>query len=105
MALTPNQTEKLQHLIDKRRNALLAELREDTARSREHPYAEHAGPAPDAGDESVGRLRAAQGIPGGAALRAVQGAPREDLRRRAETQPLGRKDEEVLIRQEKVLVG
>jgi len=29
MALTPNQTEKLQHLIDKRRVALLAELRED----------------------------------------------------------------------------
>ena len=48
MALTPNQTEKLQHLIDKRRDALLAELREDAARSREHPYAEHAGPAPDA---------------------------------------------------------
>ncbi|HZE61118.1 MAG TPA: TraR/DksA family transcriptional regulator [Burkholderiales bacterium] len=56
MALTPNQTEKLQHLIDKRRNALLAELREDAARSRDHPYAEHAGPAPDAGDESVATL-------------------------------------------------
>ena len=56
MALTPNQTEKLQHLIDKRRVALLAELREDAARSREHPYAEHAGPAPDAGDESVATL-------------------------------------------------
>src|SRR5438552_5596883 len=56
MALTPNQAEKLQHLIDKRRDALLAELREDAARSREHPYAEHAGPAPDAGDESVATL-------------------------------------------------
>ena len=56
MALTPNQTEKLQHLIDKRRDALLTELREDAARSREHPYAEHAGPAPDAGDESVATL-------------------------------------------------
>ena len=56
MALTPSQTEKLQHLIDKRRGALLAELREDAARTREHPYAEHAGPAPDTGDESVATL-------------------------------------------------
>src|SRR4051794_14494443 len=56
MALTSNQTEKLQHLIDKRRDALLGELREDAARSREHPYAEHAGPAPDTGDESVATL-------------------------------------------------
>jgi len=56
MALTSNQTEKLQHLINKRRDALLGELREDAARSREHPYAEHAGPAPDTGDESVATL-------------------------------------------------
>ena len=56
MALTQNQTEELRGLIDRRRNALLAELREDTARVREQPYAEHAGPAPDSGDESVASL-------------------------------------------------
>jgi RNA polymerase-binding transcription factor DksA len=56
MALTPTQTEKLHRLIDARREALLVELREDAARTREHPYAEHAGPAPDSGDESVASL-------------------------------------------------
>src|SRR5204862_5760505 len=56
MALTSTQTEKLQRLIETRRNALIAELREDQARVREQPYAEHAGPAPDAGDESVATL-------------------------------------------------
>jgi RNA polymerase-binding transcription factor DksA len=56
MALTPTQTENLQRLIDQRREALLAELREDAARTREQPYAEHAGSAPDTGDESVATL-------------------------------------------------
>jgi DnaK suppressor protein len=56
MPLSPNETETLKHLIDQRRAALLEELREDAARSREHPYAEHAGPAPDSGDESVASL-------------------------------------------------
>src|SRR3954470_23002128 len=56
MALTSTQTEKLQRLIETRRNALIAELREDQARVREQPYAEHAGPAPYAGDESVTTL-------------------------------------------------
>ena len=56
MPLTPRQTEELRGLIDQRRNALLAELREDAARAREQPYAEHAGPAPDTGDESVASL-------------------------------------------------
>ena len=56
MPLTPNQTEELRGLIDQRRNVLLAELREDAARAREQPYAEHAGPAPDTGDESVATL-------------------------------------------------
>ena len=56
MALTQHQTEELRGLIDQRRNALLAELREDAARAREQPYAEHAGPAPDTGDESVATL-------------------------------------------------
>jgi RNA polymerase-binding transcription factor DksA len=56
MPLSRNETEKLSHLIDQRREALLAELREDAARSRDHPYAEHAGPAPDTGDQSVASL-------------------------------------------------
>jgi RNA polymerase-binding transcription factor DksA len=56
MPLSRNETEKLSHLIDQRREALLAELREDAARSRDHPYAEHAGPAPDSGDQSVASL-------------------------------------------------
>src|SRR5260221_12459763 len=56
MPLTRNETKTLSHLIEQRREALLAELREDAARSREHPYAEHAGPAPDSGDQSVASL-------------------------------------------------
>jgi len=56
MPLTEHQTDKLRKLIDQRRTALLAELREDAARTREQPYAEHAGPAPDSGDESVATL-------------------------------------------------
>src|SRR5204862_4011268 len=47
---------ELGKLIDQRRTALLDELREDAARVREQPYAEHAGPAPDTGDESVATL-------------------------------------------------
>jgi RNA polymerase-binding transcription factor DksA len=56
MPLTQHQTQELRGLIDQRRNALIAELREDAARVREQPYAEHAGPAPDTGDESVASL-------------------------------------------------
>jgi DnaK suppressor protein len=56
MPLTQHQTEELRGLIDRRRSALLTELREDAARAREQPYAEHAGPAPDTGDESVATL-------------------------------------------------
>jgi RNA polymerase-binding protein DksA len=56
MALTQTQTKELQRKIDQRREALLGELREDAERTREHPYAEHAGPAPDSGDESVASL-------------------------------------------------
>lgn len=56
MPLTHNQTETLSKLVNERREALLAELREDAERAREQPYAEHAGPAPDAGDESVATL-------------------------------------------------
>src|SRR3954468_822872 len=56
MPLTQHQTKELGKLIDQRRTALLDELREDAARAREQPYAEHAGPAPDSGDESVATL-------------------------------------------------
>jgi DnaK suppressor protein len=56
MPLTDHQTRELTNLIDQRRNALLGELREDAARAREQPYSEHAGPAPDTGDESVATL-------------------------------------------------
>jgi len=56
MALTDRQAQELRDLLDERRSALLAELREDAERAREQPYAEHAGTAPDAGDESVATL-------------------------------------------------
>src|SRR5436305_812403 len=56
MPLTQQQTKELGSQINERRTVLLAELREDAARTREHPYAEHAGPAPDSGDESVATL-------------------------------------------------
>jgi len=56
MALTQQQSEQMRKLIEQRRNVLLAELREDAARAREQPYSEHAGMAPDAGDESVATL-------------------------------------------------
>src|SRR2546423_15720326 len=56
MALTERQTEELRGFIEKRREALLADLREDAARTRDAPYSEHAGQAPDTGDESVATL-------------------------------------------------
>ena len=56
MPLTEQQAKELSRMVEARRNALLAELREDAARTRDQPYAEHAGPAPDAGDESVATL-------------------------------------------------
>lgn len=56
MPLTDQQARELRGIVETRRNALLAELREDAARAREQPYAEHAGPAPDSGDESVATL-------------------------------------------------
>jgi RNA polymerase-binding transcription factor DksA len=56
MPLTDKQAKELHSMVEARRNAVLAELREDAARTREQPYAEHAGTAPDAGDESVATL-------------------------------------------------
>src|SRR5919109_2109383 len=56
MPLTDQQSQELRRLVETRREALLAELREDAARTRDMPYSEHAGPAPDSGDESVATL-------------------------------------------------
>jgi len=56
MPLTDKQTHDLRGLIDARRKALLAEMREDAARAREQPYSEHAGGVSDSGDESVATL-------------------------------------------------
>lgn len=56
MALTAKQNDELRRRVEKRRAELLAELREDAARARDEPYSEHAGIAPDTGDESVATL-------------------------------------------------
>ena len=56
MPLTDKETQELRQIVEARRGALLTELREDAARTRDEPYAEHAGDAPDAGDESVATL-------------------------------------------------
>jgi RNA polymerase-binding transcription factor DksA len=56
MPLTDKETQELRQMVEARRGSLLAELREDAARTRDEPYAEHAGIAPDAGDESVATL-------------------------------------------------
>jgi len=56
MALTETQTRQLRQLVDKRRTAIIAELRADAARTRDEPYAEHAGGAPDSGDASLATL-------------------------------------------------
>jgi len=56
MALTQKQTQDLHATIEQRRSALLAELREDVERVRRHRHEDLAGPAPDAGDESVATL-------------------------------------------------
>jgi RNA polymerase-binding transcription factor DksA len=58
MALNEKQTTQLTNLINQRRNVLVAELREDAARVRDEPYAEHAGEVRDAGDESIATLLA-----------------------------------------------
>jgi RNA polymerase-binding transcription factor DksA len=48
--------DQLRGLIEARRQALIAELREDAERTQERQYGELAGPAPDSGDESVAAL-------------------------------------------------
>jgi DnaK suppressor protein len=56
MALTTQQMDQLRGLIEERRQALIAELRQDAERTQERQYGELAGPAPDSGDESVAAL-------------------------------------------------
>ncbi len=56
MALTPHQTQKLHTAIEQRRDALLAELREDVERVRRDRFEDLAGASPDPGDESVATL-------------------------------------------------
>jgi len=56
MALTPGQTEQLLRMIESRRQVLQAELHEGIDRAREDSFGDLAGPAPDAGDESVATL-------------------------------------------------
>jgi len=56
MALTQKQTQELHTVIEQRRAALIAELREDVERVRNDSFEDLAGAAPDAGDESVATL-------------------------------------------------
>jgi len=56
MALTREQSIELGAVIEQRRRALQAEIREDQARVRSERFGEVAGEAPDAGDESVASL-------------------------------------------------
>jgi RNA polymerase-binding protein DksA len=58
MPLTQKQSEELRKRVEKRRAELIGELQEDAARARDEPYSEHAGIAPDTGDESVATLMA-----------------------------------------------
>jgi RNA polymerase-binding protein DksA len=56
MALTPQQVEELKTLVDRRREALMAEFGEDLTRIREDRLDHVVGAVPDPGDESVQSL-------------------------------------------------
>ena len=58
MALTPQQTQTLHKVIERRRAALVAELREDWQRVRNGNDDQLIGAVPDPGDESVATLLA-----------------------------------------------
>ena len=55
MALTHEQTQELQRLVDRRRAALLAEITRDLGKMREDRLADIGGAVGDVGDESVAR--------------------------------------------------
>ena len=56
MALTQKQAQELQRAIERRRSALLAELREDVEKTRADRLEHLAGAAPDPADEAVASL-------------------------------------------------
>lgn len=56
MFLTREQLAELQSIIDERRRALAAELRQDAARTREETFGSVIGPVMDTGDEAVADL-------------------------------------------------
>ncbi len=56
MPLTHEQSIELGYAIEERRRALLEEIRDDLARSRQEQVEDVGGPARDAGDESVAEL-------------------------------------------------
>jgi DnaK suppressor protein len=56
MALTEQETRDLRGDIERRRGALIAELRADAERVRNDRFEDLAGAAPDPGDESVATL-------------------------------------------------
>ena len=53
MALTPQQAEELQALVERRREALRTEFGQDLSRMREDRLDQVVGAVPDPGDESV----------------------------------------------------
>ncbi|MGC2518015.1 MAG: TraR/DksA C4-type zinc finger protein [Burkholderiales bacterium] len=56
MDLTRKQLDELQHSIQERHESLMAEIREEVARSRDETHADVVGPVTDAGDESIADL-------------------------------------------------
>jgi RNA polymerase-binding transcription factor DksA len=56
--MTPWQLDQLRRGLERRREALIAELSRDAARVREEPFGALAGATPDRGDESVAALLA-----------------------------------------------
>lgn len=52
-AFTANETAQLKQSLEKRRQLLLEEIRDELARSGEQHYVDLAGRVPDLGDESV----------------------------------------------------
>ena len=58
MGLSQQQLETLRSAIERRRGALVEELRRDAARAREESYGALAGPVTDTADEAVADLLA-----------------------------------------------
>jgi RNA polymerase-binding transcription factor DksA len=56
--MKPWQLEQLTRTLQRRREALIDELKRDAARAREEQYGQLAGPTHDFGDESVATLLA-----------------------------------------------